>query len=151
MADQSVVLDQVRRFYEYAGADVDRADELYHDDAVLEFPQSGERFEGQTSFTEWRRRYPAEVRYRVRRITAREDLAVVEVSASYTAVPGSTRCNCWSSATTRWPASGSIVMEGWEAPGWRAPGARPRPQTHRSEARRGPSSAADVAGGGVGG
>jgi hypothetical protein len=87
MADQSVVLDQVRRFYEYAGADVDRADELYHDDAVLEFPQSGERFEGQTSFTEWRRRYPAEVRYRVRRITAREDLAVVEVSASYNGGP----------------------------------------------------------------
>jgi hypothetical protein len=31
----------------------------------------------------WRRQYPAKVRYRVRRITAREDLAVVEVSASY--------------------------------------------------------------------
>jgi hypothetical protein len=33
--------------------------------------------EGVASFTEWRRQYPAEVRYRVRRITAREDLAVV--------------------------------------------------------------------------
>jgi ketosteroid isomerase-like protein len=87
MADQSVVLDRARRFYEYAGADVDRADELYHDDAVLEFPQSGERFEGVTNFTEWRRRYPAEVRFRVRRITAREDLAVVEVSASYNGAP----------------------------------------------------------------
>jgi SnoaL-like domain len=78
MSEQSVVLDQVRRYWEYAGADVDRAHELYHDDAVLEFPQSGERFEGVTNFTEWRRQYPAEVRYRVRRITAREDLVVVE-------------------------------------------------------------------------
>ena len=41
MPDQSVVLDQVRRYLEYPGADVDRAHELYHDDAVLEFPQSG--------------------------------------------------------------------------------------------------------------
>jgi transport factor 2 (NTF2)-like protein len=49
MPNQSVVLDQVRRYWEYAGADVDRAHELYHDDAVLEFPQSGERFEGVAS------------------------------------------------------------------------------------------------------
>jgi hypothetical protein len=71
--DQSVVLDQVRRYWEYAGADVDRAHELYHDDAVLEFPQSAERFGGVAKFTEWRRQYPAEVRYRLRRITARGD------------------------------------------------------------------------------
>jgi len=41
MPDQSVVLDQVRRYLEYPGADVDRAHELYHDDAVLEFPAVG--------------------------------------------------------------------------------------------------------------
>ncbi len=29
---------------------------LYHDDAVLEFPQSGERFEGVDNFREWRAR-----------------------------------------------------------------------------------------------
>ena len=87
MPEPSVVLDKVRRYWEYAGADVDRAQELYHDDAVLEFPQSGERFEGAANFTEWRRQYPADVRYRVRRVTAREDLAVVEVSASYNGGP----------------------------------------------------------------
>ncbi len=62
MADQSVVLEQVRRYWEYPGADVERAHELYHEDAVLEFPQSGERFEGIANFTEWRSKYPAEVR-----------------------------------------------------------------------------------------
>jgi hypothetical protein len=121
MADQSVVLDQVRRFYEYAGADVDRADELYHDDAVLEFPQSGERFEGQTSFTEWRRRYPAEVRYRVRRITAREDLAVVEVSASYNGGPWQYAVQLLEFRDDKVARERIYVMEGWEAPGWRAP------------------------------
>jgi hypothetical protein len=121
MADQSVVLDQVRRFYEYAGADVDRADELYHDDAVLEFPQSGERFEGQTSFTEWRRRYPAEVRYRVRRITAREDLAVVEVSASYNGGPWQYAVQLLEFRDDKVARERIYVMESWEAPGWRAP------------------------------
>ena len=63
MIDPSVLLDKVQRYFEYAGADVDRAHEIYHDDAILEFPQSGERFEGVNSFTEWRRQYPAGVRY----------------------------------------------------------------------------------------
>jgi hypothetical protein len=87
MPDRSVLLGKVQRYLEYPGADVDRADEIYHDDAVLEFPQSGERFEGVANFTEWRRRYPAEVRYRVRRITARDDLVVVELSVSYDGGP----------------------------------------------------------------
>jgi ketosteroid isomerase-like protein len=86
MADESRVLEIVRRYFEFAGADVERAEEIYHDDAVLEFPQSGERFEGVATFTEWRRQYPADVaqvRYRLRRVTARVDLAVVELTASY--------------------------------------------------------------------
>jgi ketosteroid isomerase-like protein len=55
--DELVLRQKLERFFEYAGADVDRAAELYHDDAVLEFPQSGERFEGRDTFTEWRSQY----------------------------------------------------------------------------------------------
>ena len=35
-------------------SDQDIAHEIYHEDAVLEFPQSGERFEGVENFREWR-------------------------------------------------------------------------------------------------
>lgn len=83
MVDRSVLLDKVRLYFEYPGADVDRAHDIYHDDAVLEFPQSGERFDGVNNFTEWRRQYPADVRYHIGRITARDDLVVVELSVSY--------------------------------------------------------------------
>jgi SnoaL-like domain len=86
---------------------VDRAGEIYHDDAVLEFPQSGERFEGVATFTEWRRRYPGDVRYRVRRVTAREDLAVVEVSASHDGGPWMYGVQLLEVAGTGWRASGS--------------------------------------------
>jgi SnoaL-like domain len=54
---------------------------------VLEFPQSGERFEGVANFREWRRQYPADLRFRIRRIIAREDLVVAEVSVSYDGGP----------------------------------------------------------------
>jgi ketosteroid isomerase-like protein len=86
MADESRVLEVVKRYFEYVGADVDCAEEIYHEDAVLEFPQSGERFEGVATFTEWRRQYPADmdkVRFELRRVTVREDLAVVELRATY--------------------------------------------------------------------
>jgi hypothetical protein len=56
--DERVLRAKLDRFFEYVGADIDRAEELYHEDAVLEFSQSGERFEGRATFTEWRRQYP---------------------------------------------------------------------------------------------
>lgn len=35
------------------------ASEIDHDDAVLEFPSSGERFRGKDNFIPWRAAYPA--------------------------------------------------------------------------------------------
>ena len=47
----------LKRHWDYSGRDEDIAHEIYHDDAVLEFPQSGERFEGVANFREWRRTF----------------------------------------------------------------------------------------------
>jgi SnoaL-like protein len=121
MSDHSVVLDLVRRYWGFAGADVELAHELYHDDAVLEFPQSGERFEGVDAFTQWRSQYPAEVRYRVRRVTVREDLAVVEVSGSYDGGPWGYGLQLLELRDGKVARERIYVMEGWEAPKWRAP------------------------------
>lgn len=120
MSEQSVILDQVRRYFEYPGADVERANELYHADAVLEFPQSGERFEGLANFTEWRRRYPAEVSYRMRRVTTRDDLAVVELSISYNGGPWQYGVQLLEFRDGKVTRERIYVMAGWEAPVWRA-------------------------------
>jgi hypothetical protein len=102
---QATLLKRVQHHWEHLGTDVDRAHEMYHDDAVLEFPQSGERFEGVASFREWRRQYPKGLVFRLRRITARDDLVVVECSLSYDGGPGGTGFSCWSSGRTRSLAS----------------------------------------------
>jgi hypothetical protein len=121
MSDQSVLLGQVQRYFEYPGADVDRAHELYHDDAVLEFPQSGERFEGVANFTEWRRQYPGQVRYTLRRVTAREDLVVVELSVGYDGGPMQYAVQLLDFRDDKVARERIYIMEGWEAPAWRAP------------------------------
>jgi SnoaL-like domain len=123
--DESVKREKIERLLEYAGADVDRAEELYHEDAVLEFPQSGERFEGAATFTEWRRQYPVgrdDLRYRIRRLTIREDFSVVELSASYD------RGDNWMFGVQLLDWRGDkiareriYVMDGWDPPEWRAP------------------------------
>jgi hypothetical protein len=121
MSDQSVLLEQVQTYWRNVGSDVDRAHSIYHDDAVVEFPQSAERFEGVANFREWRRQYPADVRFRVRRMTVREDLAVVECSISYNNGPwqfGIQLLDFRDNLVTR---ERIYVMDGWAAPAWRAP------------------------------
>jgi hypothetical protein len=56
---------------------------MYDDDAVLEFPQSGERFEGVANFREWRSRYPGSVTFDIRRIRGADDIWVAEMTVSY--------------------------------------------------------------------
>ena len=127
MADQDARLEVVRRYWDHAGADVELADEIYHEDAVLEFPQSGERFEGRAGFTEWRSRYPGDVRYRVRRITARDDLVVCEVSVTYDGESWMLGVQLLEFRGDRVARERIYVMDGWEAPEWRAPWRSARP------------------------
>ena len=54
MLDDVTLQEALERHWEHSGKDEDISHEIYHDDAVLEFPQSGERFEGVENFREWR-------------------------------------------------------------------------------------------------
>ncbi len=87
MLDEKNLLLALRRHWEYEGKDYDISHEIYHDDAVLEFPQSGERFEGVENFKTWRKQYPAVLKFHTRRITHRDDLVVAENLISYDGKP----------------------------------------------------------------
>ncbi|MDB5686666.1 MAG: hypothetical protein JWR77_1255 [Rhizorhabdus sp.] len=57
--------------------------EIYHDDAVLDYPQSGERIRGQRQIHESRRVQPNNKRFTVRRIIGGADLWVTEFVLTY--------------------------------------------------------------------
>ena len=84
----------------FASSDPDRGHEMYHDDAVLEFPQSGERFVGVENLREWRSNYPASTAVEFREVRGRDDLWIAEISISYDQGP-------WSFGETRSRASRS--------------------------------------------
>ena len=94
---------------------------IYHDDAVLEFPQSGERFEGIANFREWREEYPADVTFHVRRISGAGDVWVREMSISYDGGPWMLGVAVVEFRGDRVARERIYVTEQWEAPAWRAP------------------------------
>jgi hypothetical protein len=73
------VRDQLLAQWRYTGGPNEaKASELYHDDALLEFPQSGERFRGKASIQGWRERYPARLDFEPREIRGAGDLWVAD-------------------------------------------------------------------------
>ena len=121
MLDEKDLRAALKRHWDYSGKDEDIANEIYHDDAVLEFPQSGERFEGVENFREWRRRYPAELKFHTRRITHRDDLVVVENLISYNGAPWMFTVSLMEFREERVAHERIYIMEGWDAAEWRAP------------------------------
>ena len=64
--------------------DEQTASEIYTDDAVVEFPQSGERFRGKEHFVPWRSEYPAvEIEFDVGAIRGEGDHWIVEGAVKY--------------------------------------------------------------------
>jgi SnoaL-like domain len=64
--------------------------EIYREDAVLHYPQSGERIRGRHNIQESRRVQPSEKRFTVQRIIGSDDLWVTELVLSYDGVPSYT-------------------------------------------------------------
>lgn len=63
--------------------DFDTMDELYHEDFIMDLPQSGERMRGKAKIRELRANYPTTVTFATRRILGSGDLWVWEGTISY--------------------------------------------------------------------
>jgi SnoaL-like domain len=66
---------------------LDKADLIYHDDVVVEYPQSGERILGRRNLRALREAYPANVDFAIRRIRGGGDLWVTEYVITYDGRP----------------------------------------------------------------
>src|ERR1700761_4455514 len=60
---------------------------MYADDAILDYPQSGERFHGRAAIAAQRGGHPAERHFSVERILGSDQLWVSECIISYDGVP----------------------------------------------------------------
>jgi hypothetical protein len=67
--------------------DIDTEHAIYATDAILDYPQSGERFSGRSKIQAQRGGHPAERHFTVRRIQGGADLWVSECVITYDGVP----------------------------------------------------------------
>jgi SnoaL-like domain len=118
--DSATVKAMLEQHFEYSGSDPDRAHAMYHEDAVLEFPQSGERFVGVENLREWRSDYPASTAVEFREIRGGDDLWIAEISIRYDDGP-------WNFGVSILELRGDKIAretiyfgEGWDPPEWRA-------------------------------
>jgi len=118
--DETALLATLRRLWEYEGKDDEISHEIYHDDAVLEFPQSQERYVGKENFLSWRKQYPASVKFKIRRIRGRGDFWVGELSISYDGGPWNYGCSILEFRGDKIARETIYITQGWEAPEWRA-------------------------------
>jgi ketosteroid isomerase-like protein len=86
--DDRTVRMALQRHWEASDAnDFETEHEIYRDDAVLDYPQSGERISGRRNIQQSRLVQPNEKRFTVRRITGSSDLWVSEFILSYDGQP----------------------------------------------------------------
>ncbi len=111
----------LERHWKYAGKDEDVANEIYHEDAILEFPQSQERFLGKQNFLPWRKQYPATIDMKVRRIRGQGDFWVAENSIRYDGGPWNYTISLMEFRGDKIARETIYIDQGWEAPDWRAP------------------------------
>ena len=100
--------------------DPEGAHAIYREDAVLEFPQSGERFEGVENFREWRSRYPAEVSFDIGGVRGEGDVWVMELTVTYDKGPKSFGVSIHEFREGKIARETIYVADGWEPPEWRA-------------------------------
>jgi len=70
--------------------DFETEHEIYRDDAVLDYPQSGERIHGRRNIQESRTVQPSKKRFLVRQILGNGDLWITELVLTYDGLPSYT-------------------------------------------------------------
>ena len=86
MDDRAVRLALERHWKASDASDFEVEHEIYHEDAVLNYPQSGERIRGRRNIQESRTVQPNKKRFTVQRMIGSGDLWVTEFVLSYDGV-----------------------------------------------------------------
>jgi hypothetical protein len=99
---------------------------IYAADAILDYPQSGERFRGRETIAAQRGGHPANRRFAVRRITGGGDLWVSECVITYDGVP-TYSVSIMEFAHEHVVHETQYFADTFQAPAWRAALAEPAP------------------------
>jgi hypothetical protein len=99
--------------------DFEKEHEIYHEDAVLDYPQSGERTRGRRNILNQRASQPSNKRFTVQRIIGGGDLWVTEFILTYDGKPSYT-VSIMEFADDKVTRETQYFADPFPAPAWRA-------------------------------
>jgi hypothetical protein len=73
--------------WKFTGVDIDKSHEIYRDDVVVEFPQSGEKIRGIHNLYEFRKHYPSKLCFKILRTRGEGNLWITELIVTYDGRP----------------------------------------------------------------
>jgi ketosteroid isomerase-like protein len=120
---RALILDH----YAAAGRDEEHVAQVYTEDAILDFPQGGERIRGKAKILAFRTAYPARVSIRIRRTVGAGDLWVNEGTVSYDDGPPQNLVSIWEFRGDKVAHETAYVAAPWEPPASRAQWVEPIP------------------------
>ena len=109
----------ITEHFEAAGRDEVAAAAIYAEDAVLEFPQGGERIRSKANILAFRSAYPASLDFEIRRTIGCDDVWVNEYTIRYDGKP-SPVVGIMEFANGQVIRETVYVTDPWEPPAWRA-------------------------------
>lgn len=100
--------------------DIEQTHEIYHDDAVLEFPQGGERLVGLANIRAMRAARPDSAAITINRMRGSGNLWVTEVIVTYDGARPTHGVSIMEFRDGKVARETIYSGEPWEAPAWRA-------------------------------
>jgi ketosteroid isomerase-like protein len=119
MADEDIRLTLERHWAASEAGDYDAEHAIYHEDAVLSYPQSGERIRGREKIKAGRAGHPAKRHFVVDRIVGSGDLWVTEYVITYDGTPTYT-VSIMEFRDGKVQRETQYFGDRFEAPAWRA-------------------------------
>lgn len=109
-----------------AAGNQDAEHEIYHDDVVVDYPQSGERIHGRRNLQALRSHHPARLDFTIRRIVGDGDLWVTEYVIDYDGEPVPT-VSIMEFRAGKVARETQYFADPFAAPGWRSQWVEPMP------------------------
>ena len=120
MRDQVIRAAQDQHWAASDASDFETEHSLYHEDAVLEYPQSGERIRGRSNIQITRTKQPNKKRFTVQRMVGGGDLWVTEFILRYDGKPSYT-VSIMEFRGDKVARETQYFADPFEAAAWRAP------------------------------
>lgn len=110
----------IKDHFDAASDDQERSAEIYADDAILEFPQGGERVRGRANIIAFRSAYPARLSFEMHRTIGSGDLWVNEYTIRYDDARPHKVAGIMEFRHRKVFRERLYIAEPWEPPQWRA-------------------------------